>query len=87
MADPTRPYDLVLFGATGFTGGLTAEYLAETRRPGAAGPWPGRNRDKLAAVRDRLAAVTRRWPTLPLLHCRRHRRRLAAGGRRDAPGW
>lgn len=23
-----RPYDLVLFGATGFTGGLTAEYLA-----------------------------------------------------------
>jgi saccharopine dehydrogenase (NAD+, L-glutamate forming) len=23
-----RPYDIVLFGATGFTGCLTAEYLA-----------------------------------------------------------
>jgi len=23
-----RPHDIVLFGATGFTGGLTAEYLA-----------------------------------------------------------
>jgi short subunit dehydrogenase-like uncharacterized protein len=23
-----RPYDVVLFGATGFTGALTAEYLA-----------------------------------------------------------
>jgi short subunit dehydrogenase-like uncharacterized protein len=23
------PYDIVLFGATGFTGGLTAEYLAK----------------------------------------------------------
>ncbi len=37
-----REYDVVLFGATGFTGALTAEYLAEhapkgTRR-GAGGP-------------------------------------------------
>ncbi len=49
-----RPYDIVLFGATGFTGALTAEYLA------AHGPgelrWAlaGRNLDKLRAVRDRL---------------------------------
>ena len=32
MASPDRStdrsYDLVLFGATGFTGGLTADYLA-----------------------------------------------------------
>ena len=26
--DASRPYDLVLFGGTGFTGGLTADYLA-----------------------------------------------------------
>ncbi len=25
---PDRPFDIVLFGATGFTGGLTADYLA-----------------------------------------------------------
>jgi short subunit dehydrogenase-like uncharacterized protein len=53
-----RRYDLALFGATGFTGGLTASYLA------AHGPremrWAlvGRNRSKLEAVAARLAAET-----------------------------
>lgn len=52
-----RRYDLALFGATGFTGGLTADYLA------AHGPaelrWAlvGRNRAKLEAVAERLAAA------------------------------
>jgi short subunit dehydrogenase-like uncharacterized protein len=43
----------VLFGATGFTGGLTAEYLAGHT---GATRWAlaGRNRAKLEAVRDRL---------------------------------
>jgi len=59
MAD--RDLDLVLFGATGFTGGLTAEYLAQAvaRKGGPAGlRWAlaGRNPAKLAAVRDRLVA-------------------------------
>ena len=31
MAD--RLYDVVVFGATGFTGGLTAEYLARRATP------------------------------------------------------
>ena len=43
MAD--RPYDIVLFGATGFTGGLTAEYLARHT------PRPGTTRDALGARR------------------------------------
>ena len=49
-----RRYDIVLFGATGFTGGLTAEYLA--RRAPAECRWAlaGRNQRKLEAVRDRL---------------------------------
>jgi short subunit dehydrogenase-like uncharacterized protein len=52
-----RPYDLVLFGATGFTGALTAEYLA--RHAPASCRWAvaGRNRAKLTALRDRLAAL------------------------------
>jgi short subunit dehydrogenase-like uncharacterized protein len=51
-----RDHDIVLFGATGFTGGLTAEYL--TRTLGASG-WAmaGRSRDKLEAVRRRLAEI------------------------------
>lgn len=43
-----REYDLILLGATGFTGRLVAEYLAA----GKPGKWAiaGRNRDKLAAL-------------------------------------
>lgn len=46
--------DLVLFGATGFTGSLTAAYLAENAPTGLRWAIAGRNPEKLAAVRDRL---------------------------------
>ena len=53
MSAAEREHDVVLFGATGFTGGLTAEYLAAnagTTRWALA----GRNQGKLEAVRERL---------------------------------
>ena len=53
----TRLYDLVLFGATGFTGGLTAEYLAQHAPATTRWALAGRNRAKLEAVRERLAAL------------------------------
>jgi short subunit dehydrogenase-like uncharacterized protein len=53
MAD--REYDVVLFGATGFTGGLTADYLARAAGPGTHWAIAGRNPAKLEAVRERLA--------------------------------
>ncbi|WP_174537676.1 saccharopine dehydrogenase family protein [Micromonospora chalcea] len=62
-----RPYDLVLFGATGFTGGLTAEYLARHAPERLRWALAGRNPDKLAAVRDRLAAIDPALAELPLL--------------------
>jgi short subunit dehydrogenase-like uncharacterized protein len=52
-----RQYDLVLFGATGFTGGLTARYLAENAPDGLRWALVGRNRDKLEAVRAGLAGI------------------------------
>lgn len=52
----TRDLDLLLFGATGFTGALTAEYLATHAPPGLRWALAGRNRDRLASLRDRLAA-------------------------------
>ncbi|MBG0833208.1 saccharopine dehydrogenase NADP-binding domain-containing protein [Planomonospora sp. ID67723] len=58
-----RPYDIVLFGATGFTGGLTAEYLARSAGPGRRWALAGRNRAGLEAVRERIGL-----PDLPLLH-------------------
>src|SRR5579884_3369286 len=48
-----RDYDIVLFGATGFTGGLTAEYLAE-HADGTRWALAGRSREKLERVRGRL---------------------------------
>ena len=50
--------DIVVYGATGFTGQLVAEYLA-ARYAGTSDPkWAmaGRSRDKLAAVRDAVGA-------------------------------
>src|SRR4051794_6755639 len=52
-----RPHDVVLFGATGFTGGLTAEYLAANAPAELRWALAGRNRSKLDAVVDRLAAL------------------------------
>ncbi|WP_229405178.1 trans-acting enoyl reductase family protein [Micromonospora sp. NBRC 110038] len=62
-----RAYDVVLFGATGFTGGLTAEYLARHAPPGLRWALAGRNPAKLAAVRDRLAGIEPALAGLPLL--------------------
>ncbi|MFI9114883.1 saccharopine dehydrogenase family protein [Streptomyces venezuelae] len=60
-AGEVRPYDVVLFGATGFVGTLTAEYLAAHAPAGCRWALAGRNRAGLTALRERLAA---RWP-----HC------------------
>ena len=53
-----RTYDVVVYGATGFTGSLVAAYLAR-RLSGTTTKWAiaGRNREKLEAVRARAAAV------------------------------
>ena len=50
-----RDLDIVLFGATGFTGGLTADYLAAHAPAGLRWAIAGRNAEKLEAVRSRLA--------------------------------
>jgi saccharopine dehydrogenase (NAD+, L-glutamate forming) len=64
---PTRDLDIVLFGATGFTGSLTAEYLARHAPAGLRWALAGRNPDKLAAVRDRLADLDADLADLELL--------------------
>lgn len=50
----SRPYDLVLLGATGFTGGLTADYLAAHAPEGLRWAIAGRSKEKLEQVRERL---------------------------------
>lgn len=49
-----RPYDIVLFGATGFVGTLTAEYLAAHAPDGLRWAIAGRGGEKLERLRERL---------------------------------
>ncbi len=63
-----RPHDIVLFGATGFTGALTAEYLAAHASADTRWALAGRNRAKLEQLRHRLAAINPACAELPLLH-------------------
>ena len=63
MSAAQRDFDIVLYGATGFVGKLTAEYLAraggDTRIALA-----GRSQDKLLAVRDTLGDKAQSWPLI-----------------------
>ena len=63
-----RDFDIVLFGATGFTGELTAAYLAEHAPAGCRWALAGRNSTKLEEVRTRLARINPDCADLPLLH-------------------
>ena len=59
MADKSRSFDIVIYGATGYTGRLVAEYLAHHYAGRADAPkWAmaGRSAAKLAEVRDLICA-------------------------------
>src|SRR5690348_11898320 len=55
---PSSNFDIVVYGATGFTGQLVAEYLAHHYRSDPQLKWAmaGRSAEKLAAVRDAIGA-------------------------------
>ncbi|MDT5301478.1 MAG: hypothetical protein QOG79_4720 [Mycobacterium sp.] len=63
MTAAQRELDVVLYGATGFVGKLTAEYLAKaggTARIGLA----GRSTERLLKVRESLGEAARGWPLI-----------------------
>lgn len=51
-----RQYEVVVYGATGFTGRLVAEYLSQQYGSGLAWAMAGRSAEKLASVRDEIGA-------------------------------
>lgn len=63
MAEPDggRELDLVLLGATGFVGRLTAVHLARSAPPGARIGLAGRSAERLAALRDGLGEAAASW--------------------------
>lgn len=62
-----REFDIVLFGATGFAGKLTAEYLASNAPEQLRWALAGRNVKKLETIRDDLAKINPALAELPLI--------------------
>jgi short subunit dehydrogenase-like uncharacterized protein len=59
-----RDLDVVLFGATGFVGKLTAEYLARAAPDDARIGLAGRSQEKLEHVREGLGTRAADWPLI-----------------------
>lgn len=55
MSD-NRDFDIIVYGATGYTGRLVAEYLSQQNDSSIRWAMAGRNADKLAAIRDEIGA-------------------------------
>src|ERR1700760_4830483 len=55
--NPTAEFDLIVYGATGYTGRLVAEYLGQRYGVGGEVTWAmaGRSQAKLEQVRDELS--------------------------------
>ena len=58
---PDRELDIVLYGATGFVGALTAAHLAQHAGPGVRIALAGRSRSKLEALRIELGPTASSW--------------------------
>jgi short subunit dehydrogenase-like uncharacterized protein len=66
MTDTTRPYDIVVWGATGVAGGLLADYLVDRYAPDElAVALGGRDADRLEAVATTLTDRYEAWDELP----------------------
>lgn len=65
----SREFDVVVWGASGFTGALVAEYLARQYGIGKSLRWAlaGRNSAKLEKVRDGLVAIDSEAAALPII--------------------
>jgi short subunit dehydrogenase-like uncharacterized protein len=57
-----REHDVVVYGASGFVGKLTAAYLAEAAPEGARIALGGRSAEKLERVRSELPGAASEWP-------------------------
>ena len=64
MTDASREFDVVVFGATGFAGELTARYLAEHAPPGTRIALAGRSESKLEQTRAQLPPAAKNWPLI-----------------------
>ncbi|MEM7330950.1 MAG: saccharopine dehydrogenase NADP-binding domain-containing protein [Chloroflexota bacterium] len=62
-----KPFDIVLWGATGFTGQLVAEYLAKQADTAVKWAIAGRSQNKLEATQRKLSTINPELKDLPIL--------------------
>jgi len=68
MTDTERPYDIIVWGATGVAGGLLADYLADQYAPSELSvALGGRDADKLKDVAATLTDRYSAWDELPIV--------------------
>lgn len=66
MTDATREFDIVLFGATGAAGRVTARHLAGAAGPGLRIALAGRSLTRLQSLARSLGDAAASWPLVPL---------------------
>jgi short subunit dehydrogenase-like uncharacterized protein len=64
MQTAEREFDIILYGATGFVGKLTAQYLADAAPVETRIALAGRSADRIRTVRESLGAVAQDWPII-----------------------
>ncbi|MGD1110505.1 MAG: enoyl-ACP reductase, partial [Mycobacterium sp.] len=63
MSSAEREFDIVVYGVTGYSGKLTAQYLARVASE-ARIALAGRSRERLLAVRETLGPKAQDWPLI-----------------------
>jgi len=63
MSSAEREFDIVVYGVTGYSGKLTAQYLARVASE-ARIALAGRSRERLLAVRETLGPTAQDWPLI-----------------------
>uniref|UniRef100_A0A7R9Z2J5 Saccharopine dehydrogenase NADP binding domain-containing protein n=1 Tax=Chlamydomonas euryale TaxID=1486919 RepID=A0A7R9Z2J5_9CHLO len=63
----SRPFDVIVYGASGFTGRLVAEHLARDYQGSVKWAMAGRSETKLKEVRDLLAKINPKCAETPIL--------------------
>jgi hypothetical protein len=66
-SDSNRKYDVVMFGATGFTGRLASLYLAKQYGTSVRWAIAGRRRDALEKIRSEISAINKDLADLPII--------------------
>lgn len=67
----TRPFDIIVYGATGYSGELTAEHIAQNKRGNGRWAIAGRSLQKLVKLKDHLIQINPDFGAVEIFTCMR----------------